>query len=102
MCRKHCDGTCAKREKSIGKPSKNSEILGGRFMEKKFLEFVAEVMNTDVSDVSMDMEYKTGLWDSIMMMTLIMEIEAEYGINIPIEDIGNYKTLRDLYNLTVS
>jgi acyl carrier protein len=71
-------------------------------MEEKFLEFVAEVMDTDVADISMDMEYKTGVWDSIMMMTLIMELEAEYDITIPIENVGNYHTLRDLYNLTLS
>lgn len=69
-------------------------------MEGKFLEFVADIMELDVSEISMDMEYKTGPWDSLMMMNLIMELEAEYDITIPIESIGNYRTLRDLYILT--
>lgn len=69
-------------------------------MEEKFLEFTADVMNVDVSAVSMDMQYKTEPWDSLMMMTLIMELEAEYGITIPIEKAGNVKTLRDMYELT--
>lgn len=70
-------------------------------MEEKFLEFVADVMDLDVADVSMEMEYKTEPWDSIMMMTLIMELEAEYDISVPIENVSSYKTLRDMYNLTV-
>lgn len=70
-------------------------------MEEKFLEFIADVMDVDLSEISLEKEYKTEPWDSLMMMTLIMELEAEYGISIPIENIGNYKTLRELYNLTV-
>lgn len=71
-------------------------------MEEKFLEFVADVMGVDTAEISMEMEYNTGCWDSIMMMTLIMELEAEYDITIPIENVGKYKTLRDLYELTAA
>lgn len=68
-------------------------------MEQKFLEFVADVMNTDVSKISMDLQYKDEPWDSVMMMNLIMEMEAEYDITIPIENVARYKTLRDMYML---
>ena len=51
----------------------------------KFLEFVADIMEVDASEISMDTLYKEGRWDSIMMLTLIMEIEAEYKVSIPIE-----------------
>lgn len=66
-------------------------------MEQQFLDFVAEVMEED--SVSMDMPYKEGKWDSIMMLTLVMELEAEYGKTIPVESLGNIKTLADLYEL---
>ena len=62
---------------------------------EKFLEFVAEVMEED--SVSMDMRYKEGNWDSLMMLTLVMELEAEYGVTIPMESLGNVKTLADMY-----
>ncbi len=65
-------------------------------MEQKFLEFVAEIMEVD--EVSMDTPYKEGNWDSMMMLTLIMELEAEYGISIPMESLGNVKTLADMYD----
>lgn len=66
-------------------------------MEQQFLDFVAEVMEED--SVTMDMPYKEGKWDSIMMLTLVMELEAEYGKTIPMESLGNVKTLADMYEL---
>ena len=62
---------------------------------EKFLEFVAEVMEED--SVSIDMQYNEGKWDSLMMLTLVMELEAEYGVSIPMEKLGNVKTLADMY-----
>lgn len=64
-------------------------------MMERFLEFVAEIMEED--NVSMDMPYKEGKWDSLMMLTLVMELEAEYNVSIPMESLGNVKTLADMY-----
>lgn len=64
-------------------------------MEQKFLDFVAEIMEED--SVTMDMPYKEGKWGSLMMLTLVMELEAEYGVSIPMENLGNVKTLADMY-----
>ena len=64
---------------------------------EQFLTFVAEIMEED--QVTMDMPYREGKWDSIMMLTLVMELEAEYGVSIPLESLGNVKTLADLYEL---
>lgn len=62
---------------------------------EKFLEFVAEVM--EVEKVTMETKYKDGKWDSLMMLTLVMEMEAEYGVSIPMEKLGNVHTLADMY-----
>lgn len=62
---------------------------------EKFLEFIAEIMEED--QVSMDMPYNEGKWDSMMMLTLVMELEAEYGVSIPMEALGTVRTLADLY-----
>ena len=64
-------------------------------MEQKFLNFVAEIM--EMNEVSMDMSYNEGKWNSLI--TLVMELEAEYGVSIPMEKLGNIKTLADLYKL---
>lgn len=62
---------------------------------EKFLKFVAEIMEED--EIGMDMPYKEGKWDSLMLLTLVMELEAEYGVSIPMESLGKVKTLADLY-----
>ena len=66
--------------------------------EEKFLAFVAEIMEKEVSEMHMDLAYKDyEPWDSLMMLTLVMEIEAEYGVSVPMERLGDVKTLADLY-----
>lgn len=66
---------------------------------EKFLGFVAEIMEVDASEISMKTRYKDGKWDSLMMLTLVMELEAEYGVSISMESLGKVETLADLYEL---
>lgn len=68
---------------------------------EKFLTVVAEIFEVDPKDISMKTKYgEYEIWDSLMMMKLIMEIEAEYGCQIPIEKAAVIKTLEDLYQYT--
>ncbi len=65
------------------------------------MNIVADVIEVDVNDISLDIKYgEFESWDSLMMMRLIMEIEEEYGCTIPIEDVAKIKTLNDLYMYT--
>lgn len=67
-------------------------------MEQKFLNFVANVMDVGPSEISLKTEYSQyEKWDSLMMLTLVLELEAEYGVSIPMEKIGEIKTLNDLW-----
>ena len=69
-------------------------------MESSFLAFVAQVMEMDPAEVTMEMKYRESeKWDSLMMLTLVMELEAEYDASIPMEKLGDVKTLGDLYAL---
>ena len=61
---------------------------------ERFLELVSDIMETEAS---MEMQYKEGKWDSLMMLTLVMELEAEYGVSIPMESLGKIRTLADMY-----
>ena len=68
--------------------------------EEKFLDFVADVMNVDVSEISMNTVYKEySGWDSLMMLNLIMEIEEEYQVCIPLERVGEIRTLKNMYDM---
>ncbi|MBR7088548.1 MAG: acyl carrier protein [Mogibacterium sp.] len=69
-------------------------------MEEKFLQVVADTMDVDVSEISMETAYKEyEVWDSMMMMSILMDLEDEFDVSIPIEKIAGVKTLADLYAL---
>lgn len=66
-----------------------------------FLKFIAGVMEVDPSELSENTAYgQYEKWDSLMHMRLIMEVEEEYGIEIPIEEVPEIKTLGALYGYT--
>lgn len=74
--------------------------LEGDKKMNEFLAFVADVMDTDVDEINMETTYKEySKWDSLMMMTLVMELEEEYDVSISIDEIGKVHTLEDLYKL---
>ena len=65
-----------------------------------FIAFVADIMGVEPGELSAETAYKEyEPWDSLMMLTLVMELEAEYGASIPMEKLGDVKTLGDLYAL---
>ena len=64
----------------------------------EFLNFIAEIMDVNPSEISGETEYGIfSKWDSLMHMRLIMETEERYDIEIPIDEIANIKKLKDLY-----
>ena len=66
-----------------------------------FLAFVAGGMQVDPAEISGETRFKEyKKWDSLMHMRLVMEIEEEYDVEIPIEDVPNIKTLNDFYRYT--
>lgn len=67
-------------------------------MEKKFIEFFARILEKDVSEVSMELSYADGAWDSLMHIRLVAEIFEEYDVDIPIDEVAQIKTVRDFYH----
>ena len=64
----------------------------------KFIEFVSNIFEVDPSELSEDTAFgQHEKWDSLMHIRLVMEIEDEYNIEIPIDDVPNIKTLKDFY-----
>lgn len=69
-------------------------------MKEKFLQVVADSLEVEISEISMETAYKEyEPWDSMAMMGLLMDIEDEFDVSIPIEKIAGVKTLQDLFNL---
>ncbi len=71
---------------------------GERKVEESFIAFVADIMDIDVTKINLDTTYGAiDNWDSLMHMRLVLEIESEYQIEIPINEIPKINSLRDFY-----
>ena len=66
--------------------------------EQDFLQFAARVLGVSQNCLTLDLAYG-GIpeWDSVMHLRLVMELEAAYGVSIPIEVVPELKTLGDFY-----
>ena len=67
-------------------------------MEKKFLEFIADIFECDVNSISLDTT-KDDLedWDSLMQLRLVGEISDYFNVEIPIDEVASIESLRDFY-----
>lgn len=65
---------------------------------ESFLNFISEIMEVDVSLLSLETEYQSiPQWDSLMHLRLVGEMEDRYGVEIPIDEVPDINTLGDFY-----
>jgi acyl carrier protein len=64
------------------------------------IELVAKALELSVDQVNEDSSFgETPNWDSLNHVTIINEIEINYGIEIPDSEIENYLTLKSIIEL---
>jgi acyl carrier protein len=63
---------------------------------EKIVEIIADKMDIDASDISMDATFENLKIDSLDMVEIVMDIEEEFDISI--EEAENLKTVADLVN----
>lgn len=62
-------------------------------------DFLKDTMDIDESKITLDAKLKEDLeLDSLDSVELIMSAEEEFGIEIPDEDVMNFKTVNDIVN----
>lgn len=62
-------------------------------------EILKDTMDIDESKITLDAKLKDDLeLDSLDSVELIMSAEDEFGIEIPDEDVMNFKTVNDIVN----
>ena len=62
-------------------------------------EILKDTMDIDESKITLDAKLKEDLeLDSLDSVELIMSAEEEFGIEIPDEDVTNFKTVNDIVN----
>ena len=66
--------------------------------ESDFIRFAAGVMGVSAEKLTLDTAYGSiPEWDSVMHLRLVMEMEAAYGVSLPIAVIPELKTLGDFH-----
>ena len=64
-----------------------------------FINFVARIMEVNPTELTEDTTFGSiEKWDSLMHMKIVMEMEEEYDVEIPIEDIANIKSIKAFYS----
>ncbi len=76
---------------------KGNGVMPYNIMEEKVLNLLAESLDKEVEELSRDKSFIDDLGvDSLEMMELTVELENEFDISIPNEELLNIKTVGDL------
>ena len=64
-----------------------------------FIELVAEVFEVEPEEVTMETDFREELPDfsSLVGFSLIVMMEDEYGVRVPVDEFLECKTVGDLY-----
>lgn len=66
-------------------------------MFEKIQEIVAEQLNCDASEVTMETNFKDDLnADSLDLFELVMALEEEFNCEIPSDDLNSIATVEDI------
>ena len=66
-------------------------------MLEKMQKYIAEQLNVDESEIQLDTSFRDDLGaDSLDLYELAMNLEDEYALEIPIEDLQNMNTVNDV------
>ena len=70
---------------------------------EQFLELAAEVFEVEPEDITMDTVFRDEIEgsSSLMGFSLIVMMEDEYGVRVPVEEFLECKTVGDLYRKCV-
>lgn len=64
--------------------------------EQTFLQLVADILETDVAEVSLDGDLDALGWDSLSNISFIAEIDERVGVTIDPDALADAKSVADL------
>lgn len=68
-------------------------------MPENMREMIAEQLNVDVSEISLETSFKDDLGaDSLDLFELVMAFEDQYDIELPADELSNIVTVEDVIN----
>jgi acyl carrier protein len=66
-------------------------------MEQRLIASIAAALGVPASTLSIDTQAQdVEQWDSLGLINIMSEIEMEFGVVIPVEDLGAIQCVRDL------
>ena len=66
-------------------------------MLEKMSKMIAEQLNCDASEITSETSFKDDLGaDSLDLFEMVMNLEEEYGIEVPAEELENIETVNDM------
>ena len=70
---------------------------------ERFIELAAEVFEVEPEEITMDTVFREEIEDfsSLVGFSLIVMMEDEYGVTVPVEEFLKCKTVGDLYKKCV-
>lgn len=67
--------------------------------EQQVLEIIAEILEVDASELTLDSPLDETVWDSLAVVTFISEIDSIFDQIISPKKAGTVKTVADLLEL---
>ena len=68
-------------------------------MPENMREMIAEQLNVDVNEITLETSFKDDLGaDSLDLFELVMALEDEYGIELPADELASIVTVEDVLN----
>ena len=66
----------------------------------KFLEEIADILEVEAEDISLDTDFREDIedWGSMMGFSILVLLEDEYDIKLSIDEFLGCKTIGDLYD----
>jgi acyl carrier protein len=66
-------------------------------MESKFIDLIKTALEINYSITSETVFAELPEWDSLTQLSLIAELDSEYGVTIDTKDLVKLSTIEDLY-----
>ncbi|KJG09218.1 acyl carrier protein [Photobacterium kishitanii] len=67
--------------------------------ESKLLEIIAEIIEVEIEDISLDTELNEENWDSLAVITFISEVDSEFDMVVSPSKVSEVSKISDLLEL---
>ena len=67
--------------------------------ETKLIEIVAEILECELEEVSLETELNEDIWDSLSVVSFMAEADSEFGKTLSPTEVVDVKSVKDLLDL---